>query len=85
VNVETVRAFLADKASDIVIIDLPTSAATVVLAAEAHGVEPGRSKNHSCSMPVARGSRLSRGVIRASIIRSSSRPSDEKRRVLAQI
>ena len=53
-TVETVRAFLADKAPDIVIIDLSTSTATVVLAAEAHGVE--RSQNHSCSMPVAGGS-----------------------------
>ena len=41
-TVETVRAFLADKAPDIVIIDLPTSTATVVLSAEAHGVEPGQ-------------------------------------------
>jgi prolyl-tRNA editing enzyme YbaK/EbsC (Cys-tRNA(Pro) deacylase) len=41
-TVETVRAFLVDKAPDIAIIYLPTSTATVVLAAEAHGVAPGQ-------------------------------------------
>jgi prolyl-tRNA editing enzyme YbaK/EbsC (Cys-tRNA(Pro) deacylase) len=41
-TVETVRAFLADKAPDIAIIDLPTCTATVALAAEAHGVAPGQ-------------------------------------------
>ena len=38
----SVRAFFAANASDISVIELPTSTATVALAAEAHGVEPGR-------------------------------------------
>ncbi|WP_017937426.1 YbaK/EbsC family protein [Zestomonas thermotolerans] len=41
-SLESVRAFLAAKAPDIEIIELETSTATVALAAEAHGVEPGR-------------------------------------------
>lgn len=41
-SLESVRAFLAEHAPDIAIIELPTSTATVALAAEAHGVEPGR-------------------------------------------
>lgn len=41
-SLESVRAFFAEKAPDIAIIELPTSTATVALAAEAHGVEPGR-------------------------------------------
>jgi prolyl-tRNA editing enzyme YbaK/EbsC (Cys-tRNA(Pro) deacylase) len=42
VSVESVRAFLAEKAPDVAIIELTTSTATVALAAAAHGVEPGR-------------------------------------------
>jgi prolyl-tRNA editing enzyme YbaK/EbsC (Cys-tRNA(Pro) deacylase) len=41
-SVESVRAFLADKAPDLAVIELPTSTATVAEAAAAHGVEPGR-------------------------------------------
>lgn len=41
-SLESVRAFFAEKAPDIAIIELETSTATVTLAAEAHGVEPGR-------------------------------------------
>jgi prolyl-tRNA editing enzyme YbaK/EbsC (Cys-tRNA(Pro) deacylase) len=42
VSIETVRAFLAENAPDIAIIELTTSTATVALAAAAHGVEPER-------------------------------------------
>ncbi|MFD1198652.1 YbaK/EbsC family protein [Brucella gallinifaecis] len=41
-SLESVKAFFADKAPDIEVIILPTSTATVALAAEAHGVEPGQ-------------------------------------------
>ncbi len=41
-SLDSVRAFLARKAPDIEIVELSASTATVVLAAEAHGVEPGR-------------------------------------------
>jgi prolyl-tRNA editing enzyme YbaK/EbsC (Cys-tRNA(Pro) deacylase) len=41
-SVESVRAFFAAKAPDITIIESPVSSATVVLAAEAYGVEPAR-------------------------------------------
>ncbi|MGU3399191.1 YbaK/EbsC family protein [Brucellaceae bacterium D45D] len=41
-SLETVKAFFADKAPEIEVIELPTSTATVALAAEAHGVEPGQ-------------------------------------------
>jgi prolyl-tRNA editing enzyme YbaK/EbsC (Cys-tRNA(Pro) deacylase) len=39
-SLDSVRAFLAEKAPDIVIIELPTSTATVTLAAQGHGVTP---------------------------------------------
>jgi prolyl-tRNA editing enzyme YbaK/EbsC (Cys-tRNA(Pro) deacylase) len=39
-SLDTVRAFLAEKAPDIAIIELETSTATVALAAEGHGVLP---------------------------------------------
>ena len=39
-SVESVRAFLAEKAPDIEIVELATSTATVALAAEGHGVTP---------------------------------------------
>ncbi|QJP14125.1 YbaK/EbsC family protein [Starkeya sp. ORNL1] len=39
-SIESVRAFLAEKAPDIAIIELANSTATVALAAEGHGVEP---------------------------------------------
>jgi prolyl-tRNA editing enzyme YbaK/EbsC (Cys-tRNA(Pro) deacylase) len=41
-SLESVRAFFAEKAPDISVIESPISSATVVLAAEAYGVEPGR-------------------------------------------
>jgi prolyl-tRNA editing enzyme YbaK/EbsC (Cys-tRNA(Pro) deacylase) len=41
-SVESVRAFFAVKAPEIAVIESPVSSATVVLAAEAYGVEPGR-------------------------------------------
>lgn len=41
-SLESVKAFFAAKAPEIEIIELPTSTATVALAAEAHGVEPGQ-------------------------------------------
>src|ERR1700756_3556761 len=39
---DSVRAFFAEKAPDISVIESPISSATVPLAAEAYGVEPGR-------------------------------------------
>jgi prolyl-tRNA editing enzyme YbaK/EbsC (Cys-tRNA(Pro) deacylase) len=41
-SLESVRAFFAEKAPDIAVIESPVSSATVQLAAEAYGVEPGR-------------------------------------------
>jgi prolyl-tRNA editing enzyme YbaK/EbsC (Cys-tRNA(Pro) deacylase) len=41
-SLETVRAFLDGNAPDLVIIEKPTSTATVAEAAQAHGVEPGQ-------------------------------------------
>lgn len=41
-SLESVRAFFAEKAPDITVIESPLSSATVMLAAEAYGVEPGR-------------------------------------------
>ncbi len=41
-SVESVRAFFAEKAPDIAVIESPESSATVALAAEAYGVEPSR-------------------------------------------
>jgi prolyl-tRNA editing enzyme YbaK/EbsC (Cys-tRNA(Pro) deacylase) len=41
-SMESVRAFFAEKAPDITVIESPISSATVALAAEAYGVEPGR-------------------------------------------
>jgi prolyl-tRNA editing enzyme YbaK/EbsC (Cys-tRNA(Pro) deacylase) len=41
-SLETVRAFFAEKAPDISVIESTNSSATVVLAAEAYGVEPAR-------------------------------------------
>jgi prolyl-tRNA editing enzyme YbaK/EbsC (Cys-tRNA(Pro) deacylase) len=39
-SLDSVRAFLAAKAPEIVVIELEKSTATVTLAAEGHGVEP---------------------------------------------
>jgi prolyl-tRNA editing enzyme YbaK/EbsC (Cys-tRNA(Pro) deacylase) len=41
-SIESVRAFFAANAPDITVIESPLSSATVALAAEAYGVEPGR-------------------------------------------
>lgn len=41
-SLESVRAFFDANAPDLQIIELATSTATVALAAEAHGVEPGQ-------------------------------------------
>jgi prolyl-tRNA editing enzyme YbaK/EbsC (Cys-tRNA(Pro) deacylase) len=41
-SLESVHAFFAEKAPDIAVIESPLSSATVQLAAEAYGVEPGR-------------------------------------------
>src|SRR5690348_12959554 len=41
-SLESVRAFFAEKAPDISVIESSVSSATVVLAAEAYGVEPAR-------------------------------------------
>ena len=41
-SLESVRAFFAQNAPDIAVIESPLSSATVALAAEAYGVEPGR-------------------------------------------
>lgn len=41
-SLDSVRAFLAQHAPDIAIIETPESSATVALAAAAHGVEPAR-------------------------------------------
>ncbi|MDB5639922.1 MAG: putative YbaK-like protein [Bradyrhizobium sp.] len=41
-SLESVRAFFAENAPDIAVILSPVSSATVTLAAEAYGVEPGR-------------------------------------------
>src|SRR5215207_3830596 len=41
-SLESVRAFFAEKAPDISVIESSMSSATVALAAEAYGVEPAR-------------------------------------------
>ena len=41
-SLHSVRAFLAERAPDIEILEATTSTATVALAAEAHGIEPDR-------------------------------------------
>ncbi|MDR5865348.1 YbaK/EbsC family protein [Halomonas koreensis] len=41
-SLDSVRAFFAERAPDIEILELDTSTATVALAAEAHGVAPGQ-------------------------------------------
>lgn len=40
-SLESVRAFFAEKAPDISVMESPISSATVTLAAEVYGVEPG--------------------------------------------
>jgi prolyl-tRNA editing enzyme YbaK/EbsC (Cys-tRNA(Pro) deacylase) len=41
-SLESVRAFFAEKAPDVTVIESPVSSATVALAAEAYGVGPAR-------------------------------------------
>ena len=41
-TVESVRRFFAERGESVAIIELAVSTATVALAAQAHGVEPGR-------------------------------------------
>jgi prolyl-tRNA editing enzyme YbaK/EbsC (Cys-tRNA(Pro) deacylase) len=41
-SLDSVKAFLAERAPDLAVIELEASTATVALAAQAHGVEPGR-------------------------------------------
>ena len=41
-SLESVRAFFAEKAPDVAVIESPDSSATVTLAAAAYGVEPAR-------------------------------------------
>ncbi len=41
-TIESVRAFLAQHAPDIQIVELPDSTATVEMAARGHGVQPGQ-------------------------------------------
>ena len=41
-SLDSVRAFFAQKAPDIAVIESPLSSATVALAAQAYGVEPAR-------------------------------------------
>lgn len=41
-SLESVRAFFAERAPDIAVLELATSTATVALAAAAHGVAPGQ-------------------------------------------
>jgi prolyl-tRNA editing enzyme YbaK/EbsC (Cys-tRNA(Pro) deacylase) len=41
-SIDSVKAFFAEKAPEIAVIEATTSSATVTLAAEAYGVEPGR-------------------------------------------
>lgn len=41
-SLQSVKTFLAARAPDLAVIELPESTATVALAAAAHGVEPGR-------------------------------------------
>ncbi len=41
-SLESVRAFLAEKAPDIIIVELDSSTATVAMAAQGHGVSQGQ-------------------------------------------
>jgi prolyl-tRNA editing enzyme YbaK/EbsC (Cys-tRNA(Pro) deacylase) len=47
-SLQSAKAFLADHAPDIHVIETPTSSATVALAAEAHGVEPDQIAKSIC-------------------------------------
>ena len=47
-SLQSVRAFFAENAPDIAVIESPRSSATVTLAAEAYGVEPARIAKTLC-------------------------------------
>ena len=47
-SVASVRAFFAEKAPDIVVVETSASSATVILAAQAHGVTPARIAKTLC-------------------------------------
>ena len=47
-SLQSVKAFFAEHAPDIEVIETPTSSATVALAAEAHGVETGQIAKTIC-------------------------------------
>ena len=47
-SLQSVKAFFAEHAPDIEVIETPTSSATVTLAAAAHGVEPGQIAKTIC-------------------------------------
>ncbi|RVD13893.1 MULTISPECIES: YbaK/EbsC family protein [unclassified Mesorhizobium] len=47
-SLQSVKAFFAEHAPDIAVIETPTSSATVALAAKAHGVEPGQIAKTIC-------------------------------------
>ena len=47
-SLESVRAFLAERAPDIAVIETAASSATVELAAQAHGVEPDQIAKTIC-------------------------------------
>ncbi|KAA2237981.1 YbaK/EbsC family protein [Salinarimonas soli] len=85
-SLESVRAFLAEKAPDLAVIELPTSTATVAEAAAAHGVEPGRiAKTLSLRvgervlLVVARGdARLDNRKVKAAFGGKASMPSPDE-------
>lgn len=47
-SLDSVRAFFAERAADIAVIETAASSATVELAAQAHGVEPGQIAKTIC-------------------------------------
>lgn len=47
-SLQSVKAFFAEHAPDVTVIETPTSSATVALAAEAHGVETGQIAKTIC-------------------------------------
>ncbi|MFK3689761.1 YbaK/EbsC family protein [Agrobacterium tumefaciens] len=47
-SIESVRAFFAEKSSEITVIETEASSATVALAAEAHGVDPDQIAKTIC-------------------------------------
>ncbi|MEJ6782964.1 YbaK/EbsC family protein [Aminobacter sp. Piv2-1] len=47
-SLQSVKAFFAERAPEIEVVETPTSSATVALAAEAHGVETGQIAKTIC-------------------------------------